>query len=130
MTHRVSKIWAGGEHDFALGLAELRALQKNCDAGPEVIMTRLRVGSWMVDDVIEVLRLGLIGAEMEPKEAGPLVTRTFEQYGAYALKLVAYEVITAALIVEADDPVGEPDGVEPMANRENGNSPESTVPGP
>lgn len=113
MSHRIRKIWAGGEHDFALGLGELRALQENCDAGPEVIMTRLRVGSWMVDDVIEVLRLGLIGAGLDAEKAGPLVMRTFEQHGAFALKFPAYEVITAALIGEDGDPVGETEGVNP-----------------
>jgi len=45
--------WPGGEHRFELRLGELRALQKNCDAGPEEVFNRLRAGRWRVDDVIE-----------------------------------------------------------------------------
>lgn len=124
MHHRVTLNWAQGEHDFALGLGELRALQKNCDAGPELIMTRLRVGSWHVDDVFEVLRLGLIGAGMPATEAGNLVSLAFEQNPIFALKLPAYRVIEAALIGDEDDPVGEDEGVSPET--ENGGSPTSS----
>ena len=113
MHNKVTINWVQGEHDFALNIGELRALQKNCDAGPELILTRLQAGSWMVDDIFEVLRLGLIGAGMENKMAGPMVRRAFDESPALALKLPAYRVLAAALIGEADDPVGEVEGVKP-----------------
>lgn len=126
MHNKVTLNWVQGEHDFALNIGELRALQKNCDAGPELILTRLKAGSWMVDDIFETLRLGLIGAGMAAKEAGPMVRRAFDQNPALALKLPAYHVLAAALIGEADDPVGEDAGVKPEVKT--GNSPGSTEP--
>ncbi|SFQ52490.1 gene transfer agent family protein [Donghicola eburneus] len=127
MHNKVTINWVQGEHDFALNIGELRALQKNCDAGPELILTRLKVGSWKIDDIFETLRLGLIGAGMDAKEAGPMVRRAFDQHPAFALKLPAYQVLAAALIGEADDPVGEEAGVKPEAD--SGSSPSSTEPG-
>lgn len=127
MHNKVKINWVQGEHDFALNIGELRALQKNCDAGPELILTRLKVGSWLVDDVFEVLRLGLIGAGMDSADAGQQVRRAFDQHPAFALKLPAYQVLAAALIGEADDPVGEEAGVKPEVD--SGSSPSSTEPG-
>jgi len=127
MHNKVTINWVQGEHDFALNIGELRALQKNCDAGPELILTRLKAGSWMVDDIFETLRLGLIGAGMDGKEAGPMVRRAFDQNPAFALKLPAYQVLAAALIGEADDLVGEEAGVKPEV--ETGSFPDSTEPG-
>lgn len=127
MHNRVTINWVQGEHDFALNIGELRALQKNCDAGPELILTRLNAGSWLVDDIFEVLRLGLIGAGMANKDAGPLVRKAFDEAPIFNLKSPAYEVLAAALIGDEDDPVGEVEGVKPEAN--SGSSPSSTEPG-
>lgn len=120
--------WVQGEHMFALNIGELRALQSNCDAGPELILTRLQAGSWRVDDVFEVLRLGLIGGGMPAGDAGPLVKRAFEQVPVAQLKLPAFKVLSTALYGEAGDPVGEAAGVS-LTGTENGGSPASTEPG-
>ena len=56
-----------------------------------------------------------------------MVRRAFDQHPAFALKLPAYQVLAAALIGEADDPVGEEAGVKPEAD--SGSSPSSTEPG-
>lgn len=127
MHNKVTINWVLGEHDFALNIGELRALQKNCDAGPELILTRLNAGSWLVDDIFEVLRLGLIGAGMANKDAGPLVRKAFDEAPIFNLKSPAYEVLAAALIGDEYDPVGEVEGVKPEAN--SGSSPSSTEPG-
>lgn len=122
--------WPGGEHRFQLRLGELRALQKSCDAGPEEVFNRLRLGRWRVDDVIEPLRLGLIGAgEMSSAEAGPLVTKLLDQHPLAAFKLPALVVMQRALFGEEDDPVGEPEGATAPAP-ESGASPESTETAP
>jgi len=122
--------WPGGEHRFELRLGELRALQKSCDAGPEEVFNRLRSGRWRVDDVIEPLRLGLIGAgEVSQQDAGPLVTKLIDQHPLVAFKLPALEVMSRALLGEEDDPVGEPEGATAPAP-ENGGSPASTETAP
>lgn len=127
MGNKVKLIWPGGEHTFALNLKELRALQNACDAGPEVIVLRIARADWRVDDLIEVIRLGLIGGGgMKRAEAGPFVTKVFELHPLISFKMTAQAILTAALVGVKDDPVGEPEGV--VGSPENGNSPSSTVP--
>ena len=125
-TERIT--WVGGEHVFDLRIGELRRLQEVCDAGPEEVLNRLRRGTWRVDDLIEPLRLGLIGAgEMDSAAAGGFVTGLFDQHPKAAFKLVALEVMARALLGYAEDPVGEPAGETPP--RENGVSAGSTATG-
>ena len=112
MSHRIELTWPGGEHEFALGLGELRALQDRLGVGPEQMFTRLADGSWKVDDLIEIHRRGLIGAGMENAQAAPLVMRLFEQYPLIEFKPSAQKIIGAALIGVEDDPLGKMEGVE------------------
>ncbi len=120
--------WLGGEHTFALKIGDLRALQQNCDAGPEQIARRFADGSWRIDDLVETIRLGLIGGGMEREKAMWLINRTVDQHGWLALKPTAYAVISSALMGPGDDPVGEPEGA--TMPPENGNSANSTEPEP
>ncbi|WP_109315939.1 gene transfer agent family protein [Pseudovibrio ascidiaceicola] len=120
--------WIGGQHAFVLNIGQLRALQTNCNAGPETVLARIATGTWFIDDLIEPIRLGLIGGGMENAEAGPKVLHMLELHGAYSLKLTAHDVLTHALVGEVDDPVGEPDGVN--LQETSGSSPSSTKPEP
>jgi hypothetical protein len=108
-------VWVGGEHRFRLGLGELRALQKNCDAGPEQVFNRLRLGNWRVDDIVETLRLGLIGSgEMDQKDAGLFVTSLIEKHAVLEFKLTALAVLGAALLpMEGQDAAGKATAASP-----------------
>lgn len=118
-------IWIGGEHEFALKLGHLRALQKACDAGPEQILARIWSGEWRLDDLIEVLRLGLIGGgEVSAEDAGRLVTGLMERHPMLKFKPIAQSILMDALVGDDGDPVGEPPGVETPP--ENGSSVKST----
>ncbi len=121
-------VWVGGEHRFRLGLGELRALQRSCDAGPEQIFNRIRLGNWRIDDLIEVIRLGLIGSgEMETKAAGPFVVSLFEKHPAVAFKLTAITILAVALLpMEGQEAEGKPAAASPV----NGTSPPSTETAP
>ncbi|MEO8531014.1 MAG: gene transfer agent family protein, partial [Deltaproteobacteria bacterium] len=66
MSQKVKLIWVGGEHEFALNIGELRALQSACDAGPEQILMRMVRQEWRIDDVCETIRLGLLGGGFAP----------------------------------------------------------------
>lgn len=100
--------WVGGEHEFALKLGQLRALQNACEAGPEEILSRIWAGGWLVDDLIEVIRLALIGGgEVDAKDAGLMVTRLLESNPLLQFKPLAQDILMDALIGEADDQVGE-----------------------
>lgn len=116
--------WVGGEHEFALKLGQLRKLQESCNAGPEEVLNRLRFGTWKVDDVIEPIRLGLIGGGMTNAEAGPKVTTLVEQHPLAQFKMTALAIMSDALFAPKDDPLGEGEGE--TAPPENGGSPTST----
>lgn len=120
--------WVGGEHVFDLRIGELRRLQEVCEAGPEEVLNRLRSGTWRVDDLIEPIRLGLIGSgAMDGPAASAFVTGLFDRHPKAAFKLVALEIMARALLGYAEDPVGEPAGETPPP--ENGVSASSTATG-
>lgn len=110
MSSKIELTWHGGCHDFALRLGELRQLQDTCGAGPEEVLNRLRNGQWRVNDVIEPIRLGLVGSgELSSKEAGPLVINLIEQgFPLVDFKLIALAVLMAALVGVEDDPLADP----------------------
>jgi hypothetical protein len=115
--------WVGGEHDFALDIGALRALQTACDAGPEQILRRITAGLWKVDDLYETLRLGLItGESMSQADAAKMVNRLFTQHPLMAFRLTAARVLTAALVGPEDDPLGEAGG-EPPPPQNGGSAP-------
>ena len=121
---RVTLNWVGGEHEFALPIGQLRAVQQNTNAGPEELLQRMARGAWRVDDLIEVIRQGLIGGGMKASEAGPMILKLFDQHPLAQFREVAYQILAAALVGVEDDPVGEPEGVTPPP--ENGGSAPST----
>ncbi len=102
--------WAGGEHEFALAIGQLRALQERCDAGPMHILQRLATGMWRVDDVIQPIRLGLEGGGMDKGEALRLSRQFVEDRPLTESVLLAHAVLQATLFGEGDDPVGESAG--------------------
>lgn len=117
--------WPGGEHDFALPLGQLRALQDATNAGPEEVFNRLRIGAWRVDDLIDVIRLGLVGSgEMASKDATKFVVALFDKHPPIQFKLTALAIMAAALLGVEDDPLGEERGETPPP--ESGVSPSST----
>lgn len=108
-------VWEGGEHPFRLGIGELRALQQACDAGPLWIWGRLVGNQWMVDDVLQTVRLGLIGGGMPEKEARQLVDRHINpDAGFYRHVLLATSILANAVFGDADDRVGEDEARETM----------------
>jgi hypothetical protein len=126
--------WAGGEHTFALRMEHLRALQTACDAGPQFILSRLRTGTWLVDDVLATIRLGLEGGGLTKQEARALVTKHVEDRPITLSVIAAQMVLMASLYGTGDDdPVGEAQGEaeetdSPTSPMESGDSPSSTEP--
>lgn len=116
--------WPGGEHEFALRLGELRKLQDNCQAGPEEVLNRIRLGQWRVDDIYETIRLGLIGGGMPNSDAGPLVKLMFDQNPIVDFKLTAMAIMMHALFGPPDDTPEKPEGA--TASPESGSSAPST----
>lgn len=110
--------WVGGHHAFRLRIGELRALQQATNAGPEELFNRLRSGRWRIDDIVQVLRWGLVGGEtivdgkpISDGAATQLVLPLVDLHPHADLKMTALAVLGAGLFgVDPDDPVGEPEG--------------------
>lgn len=129
----ISFDWADGLHVFRLGIGQLRELQEKVDAGPAFILGRLADGSWRVDDLIQTLRLGLIGGGMAPAEAVKLVRRYVEERPLLESIIPAQLVLSAVLTGSPDEELGKAKAAPETANssqEENSGSPPSTEPVP
>ncbi|KTR07334.1 hypothetical protein NS365_04560 [Aureimonas ureilytica] len=121
-----------GTYSFRLRIGELRQLQERCNhSGPPVIAGRLQAGQWLVDDVRETLRLGLMGAGTAQDEARKLVDRHVHD-GALASNVVlAYSVVMAAIHGVEDERLGKRVPAESVRDpMEHSPSPASTQPEP
>lgn len=95
--------WADGDYRFALLIGELRELQDKTGVGPLVLYRRIASGDWHVDDMREVLRLGLIGGGMGPGKALGLVKRYVEELPLVENVEPALKVLEWALIPPEED---------------------------
>ncbi|QOF71475.1 gene transfer agent family protein [Aminobacter sp. SR38] len=109
MRQAESIVWPGGEHDFRLGIGELRALEQKSDAGCAVILMRLLGAAWKIDDVIGPIRLGLIGGGMASHEAQKAVDEALQEVSPYALAVTAADVLRRFIMWDGDDQPGEAD---------------------
>ncbi|WP_341989757.1 GTA-gp10 family protein [Azorhizobium sp. AG788] len=120
----ITLTWGDGEHLFRLGIGQLRELQEKASAvrvrmgaepiGPAFLAAEIGSGRWLVDDLRETLRLGLIGGGLKPLEALTLVQRYVDDRPLNENVIPAYAVLSAALVGALDEPVGKeaPAGAE------------------
>lgn len=125
---KVTLEWADGEYDFKMGIGELRELQEKTRriknvSGEYVYISPIRLFSmltaeeWMVDDVKEAIRIGLVGGGMAPIDASRLVKRYVEEVPDWTVNCrVAANVIAAALLGWEAEPLGKSEGakIKPM----------------
>jgi len=112
---RLDLTWADGDYSFRLGWGELAELQERCNAGPYVVLNRLQSGEWRIEDISNVIRLGLIGAghDMTPTKALQLVRRYVEDRPPLENHYVAIVILTAGLLGAPEEPVGEREAANP-----------------
>lgn len=115
--------WPGGEHEFALPMAKMEALQNTCGAAPGVVYRRLLSLECDPRDVRHVLRLGLTGGGMSGVEANALVDRILGERGLGVLSPYALTVLTHFLYYGSDDPPEKRAAESPPSD---GGSPRST----
>lgn len=106
-------VWGGDERTFRLGIGELLALQDKLNSGPAEIATRLRDGTWRLQDVQEIFRLGLIGAGEDAKKAKALVEENIAPGRIRYSVLPALAIIVSALMGDENDPVGKAQEADP-----------------
>ena len=101
--------WGDGTHSFRLAWGQLAELQEKCDAGPYVVLQRLHSGAWRVEDVSNIIRLGLIGGGMEPAPALKLTRFYVEARPPMESLIPAQVILSSALMGAAEEAVGEGD---------------------
>lgn len=110
---KLENIFVGdGEYDLCLRIGELITLQEKTSTGPYILANRLLDGSWMVQDITETLRLGLIGGGMDPRQAFTIVSTYIKEGYFFQYAPVAGELIFAALMGVPDEVLEEKDDAE------------------
>ncbi|MFG1465263.1 gene transfer agent family protein [Xanthobacter sp. DSM 24535] len=94
----LTRDWGDGTHTFRLPIDQLLELQHLCDAGPAEIYERLLHRKWRVQDLREIVRLGLIGGGMDPLEALARIKRYVESRPLMESVPLALEILGMALI--------------------------------
>lgn len=100
--------WADDTYRFRLGYRELIELQEKCDAGPGWVLQRLISPSaenrgWRVEDLANIIRLGLIGGGLAPGAALKLVRAYVEARPQMESLLPAQAILAAALMGAPDE---------------------------
>lgn len=116
---KITLTWADGDYTFRLGWGELAELQEKTDAGPYVVLNRLHTHHWRIEDLSNVIRLGLVGGGLEPVKALKLVRTYVEARPPMESHPYAVAVLSAGLIGAEDEPLGEADAPNqtPEANQ-------------
>ncbi|MBY5863265.1 gene transfer agent family protein [Rhizobium leguminosarum] len=110
-------VWKGGDHRFELRIGEFRALQSATGVGPLFLLGRIAGSQWFVDDIIETVRLGLIGGGVDDQAAKKLVDKVLVDNPTEIFKHapLALFIIKTSLMGDDNDPVGEDDQGEQNA---------------
>ena len=108
--------WADGTYRFSLKWGQLAELQEACDAGPYVVLQRLHSGAWRIEDISNIIRLGLIGGKMEPVAALKLVRAYVEARPPMENLVPAQVILSAALMGAPEETVGEADAANQTEN--------------
>lgn len=111
----IDQDWGDGSHRFRLAWGQLAELQEKCAAGPYAILARLHSGDWRIEDISNVIRLGLMGGGAAPTDAITLVRRYVEDTGTHPLLRnlpIAIAILSAALVGAPEEKVGEPEAAD------------------
>ncbi len=95
---QISFPWADGGYTFRLGWGELEMLQEATGVGPYKLHDRLCDRSWVIGDIAEVIRCGLIGGGLKPVEAFEKVNRYVRQRPPLENLTFAQAILTAGLM--------------------------------
>lgn len=113
--------WIAGEDEFLLRIGEIEALDDSTSDGVLDFRYRLLQGYQRggfeqapvkIREVLSCIRLGLIGAGADRKEAERKVKSAFEDADIASLCLLAFTIVSHSLKGKEHDPVGETEAAE------------------
>lgn len=132
--------WAGENRRFRLAIGQLRELQEGVNKwrvaigappiGPRTLLRLLVEGDGWIDEIREVIRLGLIGGGMKIDLVPGLVKRYVDERPLMESAQVAQAILLTALVGDVDDPVGKhpAETAATEARATASSSPQSTAP--
>jgi hypothetical protein len=92
-----------GAQRFRLAMGELEELQEKTGAGPFKVAQRLMTGDWLVADVRETIRLGLIGGGLHPLQALGLVRRYVDERPHWLANAAIAQIVLSAALAGAPE---------------------------
>lgn len=103
-----------GEYTAALRIGELMKLQERTGFGPFKMAMRLAEGEWFVQEIVETIRFGLMGAEeLSHKEISDLINTFVVSGDLNNYVLQAQTIINAAVFGPTDEePLETPEAEE------------------
>lgn len=127
---KVTIFWGDGDNDFRFGIGQFRELQQKVNGrrqeigapliGPMSLLNTLRTNDAWPDDVRDVLRIGLVGAGMDPKVAHQKLVTYFDKRPLLENMLPAFSVLFAGLV---GDPAEGPDASKKKTEARTSTSP-------
>lgn len=112
--------WADGHYTFRLAIGHWREIRDKTGAGPYELYERVVRRKWFVDDLREVIRLGLIGGGQTPTDALKLVQAYVDERPLLEAVPVALAIMAAALVA--------PEGDAPKKAKRRGGETAATAP--
>jgi hypothetical protein len=122
---RIEFDWADGTYSFRLAWGQLAELQEKCDAGPYLVLNRLHNGAWRIEDITNIIRLGLIGGGLQPSAALKLVRSYVEGRPPMENLIPAQVILSASLMGAPEENVGEGDAASQTENSSTNSQTES-----
>lgn len=117
---KLELVWGSGEQVFAYGIGQWRALQESVNrrrlaigaplVGPMDLLNAVKTNNAWPDDVRDIIRIGLIGGGMSPRDAHLELTQNFD--GAPPL-----EHMKPALVILMAGLAGPPGAAEDGAKK-------------
>jgi hypothetical protein len=115
---RIELEFADGTYGFRLAIGELEELQEKTGVGPYVLLKRLLTQEWLLDDVRQTIRLGLIGGGVEPIPAKKLVERYVDQRSDWLNNAMLAQAIVSAALVGAPEELPGKDSAPEAASED------------
>lgn len=109
----ITEPFGDADYVFRLAWGELTSVQESCDAGPFVVLDRLMSGRWLLNDIREVIRFGLIGGGLEPTAALKLMRTYVEARPPHESLGLARKIMTAGVVGAPDEDARRKKGKAP-----------------
>jgi hypothetical protein len=102
---KVELAFADGNYVFRLSWGSLIELQEAVGMGPYAILNQLNSDQWKVEQISEIIRLGILGGDktLHPTKATKLVDRYVKDRPPFENLVLARAVLTVALFGAPDE---------------------------